>query len=246
MELLAVVIMIVVGGLAAIFFLSAFTLARQEGARGGGTVRTSDRDEIVASILFQVAIAGGASAVEAMRAIRQTARVGSRVTPSADLTSWATSFAGVSDTREREQLLDLAVQVAMDADRTFPLRQYTALLDLSFALGFHTDVLARMRDRYGFEYVDHAKDGRPRDADRRGGATTLFVRDEGEAVECLRVLEIEGKASRQAVISAYRRLAAQHHPDRFHGQPPAVQERAAARFIEITRAYERLMSIYRD
>ena len=41
-------------------------------------------------------------------------------------------------------------------------------------------------------------------------------------------------------------MAAQHHPDRVHGQSEAVQSDAAARFIEITRAYEALMAIYRD
>jgi DnaJ-class molecular chaperone len=33
----------------------------------------------------------------------------------------------------------------------------------------------------------------------------------------------------------------QHHPDRFHAATAEEQSAAAARFIEITRAYEELM-----
>jgi len=43
---------------------------------------------------------------------------------------------------------------------------------------------------------------------------------------------------------AYRRLAAQHHPDKVFGASAEVQTAAAARFIEITRAYETLLVIY--
>ena len=130
--------------------------------------------------------------------------------------------------------------------RVVPLRQYAALLDLSFALGFQTDALAKLRERYGFDYVDHAKHARPREADRAGAATTFFVRDTRDAGELLRVLEIDGAPSRQTIITAYRRLVAQHHPDKVHEAAEEVRTAAAARFIEITRAYETLMSMYRD
>ena len=57
------------------------------------------------------------------------------------------------------------------------------------------------------------------------GRVTFFERD---SRELLLVLGIEGEASRQSIVSAYRKLAAQHHPDRFHGQPAASQTEAAA------------------
>ncbi len=71
-----------------------------------------------------------------------------------------------------------------------------------------------------------------------------FVHGTTDPASLLGTLGIEGTPSRHAIISAYRRLAAQHHPDRVHGQ--AEESEAAARFIEITRAYEALMVIYRD
>jgi len=46
------------------------------------------------------------------------------------------------------------------------------------------------------------------------------------------------------VIAAYRKLAAQHHPDKVFGESADVQNAAAARFIEITRAYETLLTLY--
>ena len=86
----------------------------------------------------------------------------------------------------------------------------------------------------------------PRAADRGGGAVPLFVREEADTASLLRILGIDEAPSRQDIISAFRRLAAQHHTDRVFGQPAEVQSQAAARFIEITRAYETLMAIYRD
>ena len=138
------------------------------------------------------------------------------------------------------------MQLVAVTGRPVPLRQYAALLDLSFSLGFQTDALAKLREKYGFDYVDHAKDGRPRAADRGGGSMPLFVRGSSDTTALLRVLGLEGTADRQAIITAYRRLAAQHHPDRVFGESEAVQSQAAAKFIEITRAYETLMAIYRD
>jgi DnaJ-domain-containing protein 1 len=143
-------------------------------------------------------------------------------------------------------LLETAVKLVAAPGRPVPLRQYADLLDISFSLGFQTDALAKLREQYDFDYVDHAKDARPREADRGGGAMPLFVRGSADTVKLLKTLGIEGSANRHVIISAYRRLAAQHHPDKVYTAGPDVQSDAAARFIEITRAYEALMAIYRD
>ena len=75
----------------------------------------------------------------------------------------------------------------------------------------------------------------------------LYDRGASDREELLKALGLgEGNVTRQAIIAAYRGLAAQHHPDRFHLQPAEVQSAAAARFIEITRAYERLLVLYRE
>ncbi|HET8797971.1 MAG TPA: DnaJ domain-containing protein, partial [Thermoanaerobaculia bacterium] len=141
--------------------------------------------------------------------------------------------------KQRHDLLEMAVQLVA-ARSPIPLRQYAALLDLSFGLGFHTDALAKLRALYGFDYIDHAKGARPREADRSGGGAPLFVRESRSREELLGILGMTGNPSRQEVSAAYRRLAAQHHPDRYHGAASEVQSAAAARFIEITRAYEEL------
>ncbi len=206
-----------------------------------------DRSAIAASILFNLLLAGGVVPEEALKEIRRRAGLVAPVTAGADIASWAERFAHVAAPQQRQWLLDMAVQLVAERRKVVPLRQYAALLDLSFALGFQTDALAKLREQYGFDYVDHAKHGRPREADRAGGATTtFFVREQREPAELLRVLEIDGTATRQAIIAAYRRLVAQHHPDKVHEAAEEVRTAAAARFIEITRAYEALMSIYRD
>lgn len=245
MEIVAVLVMLIGGAVVAIFVLAAVAIAKGEHGNAQ-PAPASNRHEIAASILYQVLITGGLSPDDALRELRRGAGLGARVTRGVDLTNWGESYASFASPQERAQLLETAVQFAAARRGPVPLRQYAALLDLSFALGFHTDALARLREKYGFEYIDHAKDARPREADRGGGATPLFVRDETRTVEFLRVLEIEGTPTRQTIITAYRRLVAQHHPDRFHDAPEELQRSEATRFIELTRAYEQLLAIYRD
>lgn len=245
MEIVAVLLMLIVGGAVAIFVLLAVAISKGE-RENTQRVPAANRHEIAASILYQVLMMGGLSPDEALRELRRGAGLGARVTRGVDLTNWGESYASYASPQERAQLLETAVQFAAARRVPIPLRQYAALLDLSFALGFHTDALARLREKYGFEYIDHAKDARPREADRGGGAMPMFVRDETRTVEFLRVLEIDGPPTRQMIITAYRRLVAQHHPDRFHDASEELQQAEAARFIELTRAYEGLLAIYRD
>lgn len=247
MELVAVIVMIAAGIAIAGFVMTAAAIARRENAFD--TPDTApDRNRLAASLLFQIITSGGTSDDEALRQIRRVAGIAAPVTGGIDVSSWAQRFAQLANEEQRRWLLEMAVQLIATRTDPVPLRQYTSLLDLSFALGFHTDALAKLREQYGFEYVDHAKDARPREADRAGGATTFFSRqlERHDTRELLLVLGIEGKATRQEIISRYRRLAAQHHPDRFHDQTAEAKAAAAAKFIEITRAYEILLALYRD
>jgi len=72
------------------------------------------------------------------------------------------------------------------------------------------------------------------------------VREPRDADKLLRTLEIEGPATREVIIAAYRKLAALHHPDRVYAESAEVQSAAAARFIEITQAYQALLALYPD
>jgi hypothetical protein len=244
-ELIAVLFMLAAGVAIALFVAAAVALEQRERAAQGVPRTPPDRERIAASLLFQIASAGGTAAGEALRAIRLRAGIAAPVTPGIDVTNWGEAYARIADAEQRGRLLETAVQIVASESRTVPLRQYVALLDLSFALGFQTDALARLREQYGFEYVDPAKAGRPREADRTS-RMTLFARDERPADELLEVLGLEGTPTRQTIISSYRRLVAQHHPDRFHDAPAEVRAAAAARFVEITRAYESLLARYPD
>lgn len=244
MEIVVGLVMIVAGIAVAIFVMIALAIAR--GEKPADRRAPDDRQHIAASILYQVLIAGDVPAEEALRRIRRDAGLAARVTREVDVVNWGETYARFSTDDQRMWLLEMAVQLAAARRGAVPLRQYIALLDLSFSLGFRTDALARLREKYGFEYVDHAKDGRPFEADRAGGATPLFVREDIDTRELLRVLEIEGTPTRHEIISAYRRLASRHHPDHHVDASATAQKVAAARFIEITRAYERLLAIYRD
>ena len=245
MELVGAILMIVVGGAIAVMVMIAIGIAQQNDHAGVEAAPAIDQNRIAASILFQLLLLGGMRADEALADIRRRAGLATPATAGIDIASWGERFARLATPEQRAWLLETAVQLVGTAGRAVPLRQYSSLLDLSFALGFQTDALAKLRDQYGFDYVDHAKAGRPREADRAGGATPLIVREPADPVALLRTLGMEGTVTRQDIISTYRRLAAQHHPDRVFGQPEEVQSRAAARFMEITHAYEQLMTLYR-
>src|SRR5688572_29639731 len=169
MELIAIIFILVAGVGIAALVLSAMAIAAREREGIGGDRGALDRDRIAASILFYIAEAGGLSNEDALRAVRRTSAIAAPVTTGIDLSSWAQRYASIATNEQRQRMLEWSVQIVAAPGHPVPLRQYSALLDLSFSLGFHTDALARLREEYGFEYVDHAKNARPREADRAGG-----------------------------------------------------------------------------
>jgi hypothetical protein len=243
-ELVAIAFMLVAGGGLAIFVLGAMAIARKENEPRGAP--PPQRDSVAASLLVQILAAGGISPDDALREVRRGAGLAAPVTRGIDVTNWAEAYARAVPQAQRGALLELAVKLVAAHARPIPLRQYAALLDLSFGLGFHSDALARLRETYGFEYIDHAKDARPKSADRGGGGAPLFERSQRARPELLGILGLSGDVTRAEVGAAYRKLVAQHHPDRFHGTPIEEQDAAATRFIELTRAYEELLLTFRD
>lgn len=240
--MLPIIFIMVAGGGLAAFVLVAMTIARKEEqhALGGDAVAAApQRDSIAASLLYHVVSAGGGGSDDALRQIRRGTGIAAPVTPGIDVTSWAETYARHATPQQRNELLELAVQLVA-ARNPVSVQQYAALLDLSFGLGFQTDALARLREIYGFEYVDHAHESRPRGA----GRAPLHVREIRPREDLLRILGITGDApTRQEVSVAYRRLVSRNHPDRFHGASSEARDQAAARFIELTRAYEELVRV---
>lgn len=238
--------MIVAGVSLAVVILVAHALLRSRDEMESQRTAAPDRDQMIASILFQIIRLGGATPPEALKLTGRQLRFAAPIVDQIEISSWAGRFSRVSDAQERMDLLDLCVRSAMLMSRTFPVAQYSALLDLSFGLGFQTDALARLRERHGFNFVDHAKQGRPRSADRAAGSTPLFERQRIDRGPLLAVLGLGTEVSRHELVSAYRKLAAIHHPDRFHEASAEEKSRAAARFMEISEAYEALLPFYDD
>jgi DnaJ-domain-containing protein 1 len=239
METLLALLMIGAGGVGAVALMveTARRERQEEAARleahGGAAA-------IAAAILTEIARAGGASRDEAEALI---ARVADTKAPSGrriDLTNWAEAFARHTGEGERRALLESAVRLAVSMAASIPRRQYGALQDLSFGLGFHADALARLRAKWRFEYADYARGSRPVEADRAG----IFRRvSPSEQAELMKTLGLSGELERAALIAAYRRLAGAHHPDRVHDRGQAERDAAARRFIEITEAYEKLLPL---
>lgn len=243
--MILILLMIAAGCAIALSVMIGIAVVEHSGGSIPAATSAPDRNRMSASILFQLLLAGGWRENDALSDLRGVGII-SPVTAGIDIASWTEHYARLANSDQRHWLLETAVKLVAAPDRPVPLRQYATLLDISFSLGFQTDALAKLRERYAFDYVDHAKDARPREADRGGGALPLFVRGSADTARLLETLGIQGDANRHIIITAYRRLAAQHHPDKVYTEGPEVQSDAAARFIEITRAYEALMAIYRD
>lgn len=244
MEFLIVVVMILLGvGIAAVIAVVAGAISAADQSQSRAHARAApDLDAIAASIVYQVGALGGHDPDRILTFLRE-ARIGSPITSNIHIGNWAEAYRRLSTEDQRRALLDLAVRTAVALNSSLPLAQYNALLELSFGLGFQTDALARLRATYRFDYTDYAKHGRPHSADRSGGGAPLFTRQASDPEPLLNVLGLSGQVSRQHLTSTYRKLAAQHHPDRFHSATAAEQEVAAARFIEITEAYEQLLPL---
>jgi len=237
--MLAILFILVGGGALAAFVIAAMAIASKE-KESEITITAPQRDRVAASLLFHVVAAAGGGEEDALRQVRRGSGIAAPITRGIDVTNWAESFARIATPNQRRELLEVAVQLVA-ARSPVPVRQYAALLDLSFGLGFQTDALAKLRELYGFEYVDHAKDGRPRGADRE----PLFARSPQAKADLLRVLGLDKTPSREELSAAYKRLVLQHHPDRFHGATAEAQSEASSKFIEITRACEELLRTLR-
>lgn len=240
MQLPVILFMLGGGAALALFVMATMAVGRRRNPEPEAAVAGSIRDSVEASLLFHVMTAGGISQEESIRAIRIEMEKAVPVTRGIDLASWAENFARKTTESDRTSLLDRAVRIVASAGKPVPLRQYAALLDLSFGLGFQTDALARLREAYGFDYIDHARDARLRSSP--GGERVAPPKP----AELLSVLGLSGAPTRQEIGLAYRKLVARHHPDRFHTAAPEERDAAAARFIEITRAYENLLLTIRD
>jgi hypothetical protein len=55
-------------------------------------------------------------------------------------------------------------------------------------------------------------------------------------------LNVEGMACRNEIVSAFRRLARENHPDAKGAQSPAAHEQSSARMGELSAAYRLLMA----
>ena len=241
MEFYLVVFMIL-GGMVLSGIVFGF-LARADRHRQESETRTARFaaiGEIEASIVYSVSLLGGASEEEVWHAMEREAGLQGSASV-IDVPVWSDAYKRKTDLEARRVLLENVVRVVVAVTPTIPLVQYNALLELSFALGFKTDALARLRARYRFEYIDYARERRPREADR-SGRETFFRREDGSRETCLAELGLDETVSRHELIGTYRHLASEHHPDRFHEADAEERLAAADRFIRITEAYEGLLA----
>jgi len=242
MERLAVILMILAGSaLAGIVGGLLSRAASRDSRKGSKIAAATDLDHVAGSIVFSVArLGGGRSDAEIASVVIKETGFGGPF-DSIDPGAWASSFRRRADRESCRNLLENAVKTSVAVTQVIPLIQYNALLDLSFVLGFQTDALARLRARYRFNHIDYARDRRPRDAEE-SGRQVFYRRNPDEIKSFLTELGLTELGERSELISAYRLLAGEVHPDRFHDASEEERSAAADRFIRLTEAYEGLLA----
>lgn len=223
MEFVALILMVVFGaGVAAAVVAVARSVERRDAAtaaRQRADRATIERDVLAWMTTLAERAAGRRQTVEPI-----------------DLTSWGEAFAAQASIAQRLELLDRAVEVSRTFKAAISLEQYRALIELCFALGFHADAFARTRASHQVEIDAAAFSGRP-----RRSTPPLFDSDIDLARHLATLGLTREELSRREVATAYRKLAGQLHPDRFHDAGDDERQRAAARFMELHRSYEYLI-----
>ena len=88
--------------------------------------RNTDRSGIAASILFNLLLAGGDRHDEALRDLRRGAGLGAPVAAGIDMNNWATRFAQLATTEQREWLLETAVRLVSSRGVPLPMGRAVA------------------------------------------------------------------------------------------------------------------------
>jgi hypothetical protein len=199
---------------------------------------TPQLNDLEASIAQCILAAGGDRGGELPERVRELST--GEIEREIDLVSWGDRYSRLAPLDRRQMFLERIVSHLAGRGARIPLRQYMALLDLTFALGFRTDVLARLSSQYGFRPADFAGSRKP---ERPG-----FPRPakENERRESLDVLGLAGEPTRTAILAAYRKAAAATHPDRFHRHGEEAEQNALERFLMVVDAAEFLLGATRD
>lgn len=208
---------------------SHFFWRRREELRTRARSRRS-RDAIIRAIQYRIAELGRDGEAGARRLFGEAVPE-----HSIDLTSWAEAFAAQSGMAAASRLLEDSFRVAIATGLPIPPQQYAALLQLAFALGFHTDSLTRLREKYKVEVTDFSRNRLRRQSMLHSDVSYDTIQ------MSQRLLGVRRPFRKRELAAAYRRSAAIVHPDRFHESDPEARDEAVARFLELARAYEQLL-----
>ncbi|GAB5418912.1 MAG: hypothetical protein Crog4KO_01070 [Crocinitomicaceae bacterium] len=135
---------------------------------------------------------------------------------------------------EREELMYALIEIVY-MDETLVRKEMSLLLDFVKYTDIDKKQLDSMMASHKQRLAREAEERRRRQKKQRKQIPTKTRRE--RAAE---ILGISPFAAAEEIKKAYRELAKRHHPDRFHGDSPSMQEVAKARFIEIQKAYELL------
>lgn len=196
-----------------------------------------DLDELQASIAWAVLFDGRDAHLEK----RVAGIAPGRIVHGIDIVSWAEALQRSSTREAAAEFLERLVAEFASRQRAVSIEQYSRLLDVVFAFGFHADVFARLRGRYAFHDAEPASAWR---TGRAAGAERLY--DARAETDALRLLGIGPGATPREIVLAYRHAAALTHPDRFHDSTPEDRAAAGVRFIAVVRAAELLLGRARD
>lgn len=132
--------------------------------------------------------------------------------------------------------MELQLQVSIMGNGLAPASRQR-LVTAAALLGMNQTHYARLETLMRWRAGEARAGGSPRGADARPDAERM--------AQAYALLEIDAKASDEAVVKAYRRQMSRHHPDKLaaNGLPESMLERAKERTQQIQAAYELIKSM---
>lgn len=152
----------------------------------------------------------------------------------------------INETAKRHQIIYFLAGVA-SVDGQFTERELALLKEINLLIGLELKDFELVIAQYKFTRTD--KDDSTSSSNSRSSNSSSYSSGSSSSYRvelAFKVLGLQESAPLSEIKKAYRKLAMQHHPDKFMNESKDQQELAHERFQKILDAYELLEKLKKD